>query len=236
VVPQSFGHALHSFFEAWAYVGFDKHKKVTPAPISRSFGRRSSLTCNFSVRLRCLEPKKATSCNFLTSERISSAMVSWLRREAQSMALTKVQEVEPSPLAEQEPARPWKVRRFLTFGPLCLAGIQAVCAAAVALSGIRTVLGFSSLIAATAAGPATGFHANKFRIPMLALAGVGAVVNLMLFWNAERLRRNPSARWRMRVLTRKETIGKWIQVGSSVLTLLLIVAEVLTHPLFHHEM
>jgi len=152
------------------------------------------------------------------------------------MALINVQEVEPRPLAEQEPARPWKVRRFLTFGPLCLAAIQAVCAAAVALSGIRTVLGFSSLIAATVAGPATGFHANQFRIPMLALAGVGAVVNLMLFWNAERLRRNPSARWRMRVLTRKETIGKWIQVGSSVLTLLLILAEVLTHPLFHYEM
>jgi hypothetical protein len=152
------------------------------------------------------------------------------------MALTKMQEVEARPLGEEQPARLWKLRRFLTFGPLCLATIQAVCAAAVALSGIRTVLGFSSLIAATAAGPATGFHVNKFRIPTLALAGIGAVVNLLLFWNAERLRTNPSARWRMRPLTRKERLGKRIQVGSSVLTLLLIVVDVLTHPLFHHEM
>jgi len=104
------------------------------------------------------------------------------------------------------------------------------------LSGIRTALGFSSLIAATAAGPATGFHANKFRIPMLVIAGIGAVVNLLLFWNAERLRRNPSARWRMRPLTRKESLGRWMQISTSVLTLLLIAVELFTHTLFHHEM
>ena len=152
------------------------------------------------------------------------------------MALTNVQEVEPRSLAEDWSGRLAKSRRLLSFGPLCLAAVQAICAGAVALSGIRTALGLSSLIAATAAGPATGFHANRFRIPMLALAGVGAVVNLLLLWNAERLRRNPSARWRMRPLTQKERLGKWIQFSSSVLTLLLIAAEVLTHPLFHREM
>ena len=152
------------------------------------------------------------------------------------MELTKVQEVEPRSFIEDLSDRLWKIRRFLSFGPLGLATIQAVCAGVVALSGIRTVLGFSSLIAATAAGPATGFHANPFRVPMLALAGAGAVVNLLLFWNAERLRRNPSARWRIRPLTRKQSLGKWIQFSSSVLTLLLIAAEVITHPLFHHEM
>lgn len=152
------------------------------------------------------------------------------------MALTKVQEVEPRSLAEDWSNRLSKSRRLLSFGPLCLAAVQAVCAGAVALSGIRTALGFSSLIAATAAGPATGFHANHFRIPMMALAGAGAVVNLLLFWNAERLRRNPSARWRIRPLTRKQSLGKWIQFSSSLLTLLLIAAEVITHPLFHHEM
>ncbi len=152
------------------------------------------------------------------------------------MAGTKIQEVEPRSLSERCSTGFWEIPRFLTFGPLGLAAIQAACAAAVALSGLRTALGFSSLIAATAAGPATGFHASKFRIPMLALAAIGAAVNLLLFWNAERIRNNPSARWRMRPLTRKERLGKWIQLGSSVLTLLLIAAELLTHPLFHHEM
>jgi hypothetical protein len=71
---------------------------------------------------------------------------------------------------------------------------------------------------------------------MLTVAGVGAVVNLMLLWNAERIRRNPSARWRMRPLTRKERAEKWIQFIASVLTLLLIAGELITHPLFHHEL
>jgi hypothetical protein len=106
---------------------------------------------------------------------------------------------------------------------------------AVFVSGISTALGLSTVAAASAAGPATGFHANRFRIPMLALAGVGALVNLFLYWNAERMRRNPAARWRMRPLTRKERLEKWFQLGASVLTLLLIAAELLAHPLFHHE-
>lgn len=127
-------------------------------------------------------------------------------------------------------------QRFLSLGPLGLALIQGACAATVFLSGVRTALGFSSLVAAAAAGPATGFHANSIRIPMLVFAGIGAVVNLFLFWNAERMRRNPSARWRMRPLTRRERLAKLIQLGTAILTLLLIAAELLAHPLLHHEM
>jgi hypothetical protein len=71
---------------------------------------------------------------------------------------------------------------------------------------------------------------------MLTLAGLGALVNLVLLWNAERIRKNPSARWRMRPLSRKERWGKWIQLTASVITLLLIAGELLAHPLFHHEL
>jgi ABC-type uncharacterized transport system permease subunit len=71
---------------------------------------------------------------------------------------------------------------------------------------------------------------------MLALAGLGALVNLVLLWNAERIRRNASARWRMRPLTRKERWEKLIQLSASIITLLLIAGELLAHPLFHHEL
>jgi hypothetical protein len=148
----------------------------------------------------------------------------------------EARELEQHPISKKSSFRFLAAPRFLTVGSLGLAIIQGVCAAAVFLSGIGTALGFSSLIAATAAGPATGFHANRFRIPMLAIAGLGAVVNLVLLWNAERMRRNPSARWRMRPLTRKERWEKWIQLGASVLTLLVIAGELLAHPLFHHEL
>ncbi len=152
------------------------------------------------------------------------------------MEVTEAPELEQRPISKKSSFRFWEAPRFITVGSLGLAIIQGVCATAVFLSGIGTALGFSSLVAAAAAGPATGFHANKFRLPMLAIAGLGAVVNLVLLWNAERMRKNPSARWRMRPLTRKERWEKWIQLGASALTLLLIAGELLAHPLFHHEL
>ena len=151
------------------------------------------------------------------------------------METTETLELEKGPIAKKPSYRFWEAQRFLTVGSLGFAIVQGVCATAVFVSGISTALGLSAA-AATAAGPATGLHANRFRIPMLALAGVGAFVNLFLFWNAERMRRNPAARWRMRPLTRKERFEKWLQLGASVLTLLLIAGELLAHPLFHHEL
>jgi hypothetical protein len=153
-----------------------------------------------------------------------------------TVEVTESPELDQRPITRKSLSRFWEAQRFLTVGSLGFAIVQGVCATAVFVSGISTALGLSTLAAATAAGPATGFHANRFRIPMLALAGVGALVNLFLFWNAERMRRNPSARWRMRPLTRKERWEKRIQVGASVLTLLLIAVELLAHPLFHHEL
>lgn len=163
---------------------------------------------------------------------------SFLFLEVQTLEGTETQELEQRPITNKPSFRFWKTRRFITVGSLGLAIIQGVCAAAVFVSGISTALGLSTVAAATAtaAGPATGFHANRFRIPMLALAGFGAVVNLVLLWNAERIRRNPAARWRMRPLTRKERWEKSIQLGASVLTLLLILGELLAHPMFHHEL
>lgn len=93
------------------------------------------------------------------------------------METTETRDHEPHTISKESSSRLWRVQRFLNLGPLGLALIQGFCAATLFLSGIRTALGFSSLIAAAAAGPATGFHADRIRIPMLAVAGIGAVVN-----------------------------------------------------------
>lgn len=156
--------------------------------------------------------------------------------EARTVEGTETRELEQRPITKRSSFGFWKAQQFLTVGSLGFAIVQGVCAMAVFVSGLSTALGLSTVAAATVAGPATGFHANRFRIPMLALAGLGAVVNLVLLWNAERMRKNPSARWRMRPLTRKERWEKWIQFGASVLTLVLIAGELLAHPLFHHEL
>jgi hypothetical protein len=125
---------------------------------------------------------------------------------------------------------------ILGWSALCLAAVESICAAAVALSGVRVLLGMSSLIAATAAGPAQGFHREALRVPILWASGIIAALNLLLLWNENRIRNNPAAHWRLQPFTPKQRRQRWIQLATSIGALLLILAEVVTHPWFHHEL
>jgi hypothetical protein len=135
---------------------------------------------------------------------------------------------------DDAPARP--ARLLLSWGSLALAAAESICVAAVGLSGLRVALGMTSLIAAGAGGPASGFHSNAIRIPLLILGAVGALVSLLLLWNEYRLRRNPSAAWRMRPLSASQRRWRWFQLIAAIMTLLLVAAELITHPLFHREL
>jgi hypothetical protein len=118
---------------------------------------------------------------------------------------------------------------------LALAAAESLCVAAVGLSGLRVAMGLSSLLAAGASGPAHGWHQEWIRVPLLTLGTVGALLSLLLLWNEEKLRRNPSAAWRMKPLTPKQKRVRWFQLISAIVTLLLVIAEVVTHPWFHRE-
>ena len=124
---------------------------------------------------------------------------------------------------------------WLAWASFALAAAESICVAAVGLSGLRVALGLSSLLAAGAGGPARGFHQNALRIPLLTLGGIGALLTLLLLWNEEKLRRNPSAAWRLRPLTRSQKRRRWFHLSVAVFTLILVAAEVITHPWFHHE-
>ena len=126
-------------------------------------------------------------------------------------------------------------RLLLTWGSLVLAAAESLCVAAVGLSGLRVALGLSSLLAAGAGGPARGWHQEWVRIPLLTIGSVGALLTLLLLWNEQKLRRNPSAAWRMRPLTPKQRRVRRFQLRAAILTLLLVAAELITHPWFHHE-
>ena len=125
---------------------------------------------------------------------------------------------------------------MLSFGSLALAAAESICVAAVGLSGLRVAIGMTSLLSATAGGPADGFHRNGLRIPMLVAGGLGSALVLLLVWNEGRMRKNPAAAWRMQPLTAAQRRSRKIQVVLAVLSLLLIAAEVVTHPWFHHEL
>jgi hypothetical protein len=131
-------------------------------------------------------------------------------------------------------AKPTRV--LLVWGSLALAAAESLCVAAVGLSGIRVALGMTSLLAAGAAGPAQGFHRNAFRIPFLVAGAIGACLTILLIWNEERLRRNPAAVWRIRPLTKSQRRRRWFNLTVAIVTLLLVAAEIITHPWFHHEL
>jgi hypothetical protein len=136
---------------------------------------------------------------------------------------------------DSESSSPKPTRLLLTWGSFALAAAESICVAAVGLSGVRVALGLTSLLAAGAGGPARGLHREAIRIPLLTIGAVGAVVSLLLLWNEERLRRNPAAAWRMRPLTSQQRRRRWLQLGLAILTLLLVAAELISHPWFHHE-
>lgn len=140
--------------------------------------------------------------------------------------------VQPEPEGRRSKAG----RLLLTWGALALATAESICVAAVGLSGLRVALGFTSLLAAGAGGPARGFHREAIRIPLLILGAVGALLSLLLLWNEAKLRRNPSAAWRIQPLTPQQRRRRRLQLWLAVLTLLLVAAELITHPFFHHEL
>lgn len=125
---------------------------------------------------------------------------------------------------------------LLSWGSLALAIAESLCVAAVGLSGLRVAIGLSSLISATAAGPARGWHREALRIPLLTLGGIGSVLVLLLVWNEGRLRRNPASAWRVQPFTASQKRSRRIQVALAILSLLTIVAELISHPWFHHEL
>ncbi len=146
-----------------------------------------------------------------------------------------VEPSQPRDLKQPEPTSNFTTT-LLSWGSLALAAAESLCVAAIGLSGFRVLIGASSLLAAGAGGPAVGWHRNSIRIPFLVVGGVFAAINLLLLWNEERLRKNPAAAWRIRPLTKQQKRRRTIQLVTSVLALLLIAAEVIVHPWFHHEM
>lgn len=124
--------------------------------------------------------------------------------------------------------------KFLSWSGIVFAILQSACTAVIAISGVRVAIGLSALAAAAGIpAPAHGFHQDVIRIPMMALAFLGSVVNLHVVWKVRHLRSNPAAQWRQRPVTKKKLNSERLQIVLSLLTLLLLAAEWITHPLVH---
>src|SRR6266436_10268966 len=150
------------------------------------------------------------------------------------------QQVQNQAEVPQATAGPHRERIFL-FDPKLLnwpgivfAVLQSACTAVIAISGLRVAIGLSALAAAAGIhAPAHGFHQDAIRIPMMVLAFLGAVLNLYVIGKIRRLRKNPASQWRQQPVTKKKLNSEHFQIALSFLTLLLLAAEWITHPLVH---
>lgn len=112
--------------------------------------------------------------------------------------------------------------------------LQSACTAVTALSGLRLLIGVTSL---TAASLIPGFifkiHVDRIRIPMLIVAVAGSLINLYVLWRIRSLRSRPSSQWRIQPVTAKQHRSETLQFILSVLTLILVVIECVIHYKLH---
>lgn len=135
-----------------------------------------------------------------------------------------------------ELSRPKKLldARLLNWSAILFAILQSACTAVIAISGVRVAIGLSALAAAAGIhAPAHGFHQDAIRIPMMLLALLGAVLNLYVIGKVRHLRRKPAAQWRQQPVTKRKLNSERFQIALSILTLLLLAAEWMTHPMVH---
>jgi len=124
--------------------------------------------------------------------------------------------------------------KFLNWSGILFAVLQSACTAVIAISGVRVAIGLSALAAAAGIhSPAKGFHQDAIRIPMMLLALAGSLVNLYVIWKIRRLRNKPAAQWRQQPISSKKLNSERLQIALSIVTLVLLAAEWITHPMVH---
>jgi hypothetical protein len=133
-----------------------------------------------------------------------------------------------------EPKKSLLDARLLNWSAIVFAILQSACTAVMVISGVRVAIGLGALAAAAGIhAPAQGFHQDAIRIPMMAFALLGSVINLYVVWKVRHLRSKSAAQWRQQSLTKRKLNSERFQIALSILTLLLLAVEWITHPIIH---
>lgn len=122
----------------------------------------------------------------------------------------------------------------LSGAAVVLALLQSVCTAVLTINSIRLGIGLAAL-AASSIAPLHKFHGDAIRIPMLTIAVVGAVINLLVLAWIRHLRARPSAQWRQREIPKKQRRSERLQVAMAIATLVLVGLELWTHSIVHRN-
>jgi len=132
--------------------------------------------------------------------------------------------------AESLNSQPRETRTVIAASAFLFALVQSVCTFFTALSGLRLLIGVSSLAAIIRAGQTWDkLHADFFRIPMMAFAVGGSLLNLAALRRLRRLRARPAAQWRLKPLTKRTIRMERAQLILSIATLILFAIEEAAH-------
>ncbi len=124
--------------------------------------------------------------------------------------------------------------KLINWSSIVFALLQSMCSAVIAISSLRVAIGLGALAAAAGVdAPGRGFHQDAIRIPMMAFALAGSLINLFVLWRVRNLRNRPAAQWRRQPLSAKKKYSERLQYALSILTLILLAAEWLAHRFIH---
>jgi hypothetical protein len=127
--------------------------------------------------------------------------------------------------------------RWIGWSTLFFAILQSVCTAFYALNGLQLLIGAAAF--ASALGAMKSFdkyvHNDAVRIPMVVFAVIGALFNLVAFWQVRRLRARSASAWRQKPVSAGKRTSEWTQLILSLLTLFILALESFYHyKTFHH--
>ena len=141
------------------------------------------------------------------------------------------------PLSQRLTEDTRSTRNVIAWSSLVFAVLQSICTFFAALDGLRVGIGLSSLVmAAGTAAAIDRFHVDWLRIPMISLALLGSVLNLVVLWQIRRLRQHPAARWRQAPSNPGRLRRERMQFVLSIVTLVLLSLEERQHLIWLHHL
>lgn len=127
-------------------------------------------------------------------------------------------------------------RNVIAWSSLAFAVLQSICTFFAAMNGLRVGIGISSFVlAAGTASAIDRFHVDWLQVPMISLAVLGSVLNLLVLWQIRRLRQHPAARWRQMTPRPSKLRIERMQLVLSIVTLILVGLEERQHLIWLHH-
>ena len=141
--------------------------------------------------------------------------------------------------SEGRPANPVagenaKPRVWIGWSSFFFAVLQSVCTFFATVNGLRLAIGIGALaLSGGVRATVHWLHSDAVRVPMIVLALLGTLLNLVVLWQIRRLRNRPAAQWRQKPVSARTVRMERAQLVLSIVTLVLIVVEESIHLRWH---